>query len=507
VIGLPAVQAESVVVVCDGGNLKCYSREGKFLWDYYARGRLVPYVTRSREGTSYICRTSGVLIAVNRAGRELWSFALESPLAAPVLPGWDGRIFVTTREGLSCYTASGYRLWSRAPSGPIAVNPVPDGRGGLVTVLEDGELLSVDAFGGARSRRLSAVPSVITAAEGGVLVCYKNGTAELVRLPGGDPRPLPSLPGIPLAAVSRGDRTALTLAGGQVLLLSVSEGRVLWTGESHIAAPEETEMLYDERGIYAVSRSGASGFTGDGRRLWLLRLRGAAALPAFSDEGILYSGGADWILYAYKLEDRERAQGRSLYGPTPPGTYGLGNPPPSPWADYYFRFEETELRTRLGAIAGAIAEGRIGEQEGAFTAYLMEIAGTPDTPGTGPWVRERVEAARLLGYIGSRETIPFLAELFYRDPEPAVKAAAAETIGRIGVDPEGRALRVFAGALFSPGQDERLLISVARAAGALCRFSGPPLSDTGVRVLTALTAEDLPPAVRREARRELLSLR
>jgi outer membrane protein assembly factor BamB len=391
----------------------------------------------------------------------------------------------------------------------MAVNPIPDRRGGLVTVLEDGELLAIDAFGGTRSRRLSGVPLVIAAAEGGILVCHTNGTAELVGLQTGEKAPpLPPLPGFPLAALTRGDRAALAFADGRVLLLSLSEGRVLWTGESHVTVPEETAMLYDERGIYVLTASGASGFTEDGRRLWILRLMGAASLPAFSDEGILYSGGTDWILYAYKLEERRRIQNRSLYGPAPLGSYGVGNPPPFPRDDYYLWFEETELRTRLGSIAGAIAEGRVGEQERAFAACLMWTAGTtPLTPGTGPWIRERLEAIRLLGYMGSRETIPFLAELFQQDPEPVIRAASAEAIGRIGVDPDGLAIGVFTRALFSPAQDERLLLAIARATGALCRFSGPPLSDTGIRILTALGAEDLPPVVQREARRELASLR
>jgi outer membrane protein assembly factor BamB len=269
-------------------------------------------------------------------------------------------------------------------------------------------------------------------------------------------------------------------------------------------------MIYDERGVYVLSRSGAAGFAEDGRRLWLFRLRGSAALPAFSDEGLLYSGGSDWILYAYKVEERIRDQARSLYGPAPLGSYGMGNPFPSPWADYYYRFDEAQLRTQLAGITRDITEGRTGPQERAYAAYLMEIAqGLTEgaIPASAPPpLREQIEALRLLGFLGSRETIPFLTNLFYRAREPLIKAAAAETIGRIGVDPEGLAIRVFTWAILPPEQDEQVLAAVARAAGALCRFSGPPLSDTGVRLLSTLAADPRPPSVRREARRELDSL-
>jgi outer membrane protein assembly factor BamB len=439
------------------------------------------------------------------------------------LAGWDGRIFVPTDKKISCYTAAGYLLWTKIFAHPMALRPVPDKRGGLLTVLENGELLRINPFGKVLSQQLTPVPAAVLPLEdptaGGsappVLILYKNGGAEISG-EGQNRRSLPALGGSPLAAVSRGDKAAVSLTNGRVLLLSSAGEKVLWTGQSHIEAgeaPQETAMLYDERGIYVLSASGAVGFTEDGRRLWLLRLRGSAAIPAFSDEGLLYSGGSDWILYAYRLEERIRAQRRSIYGPAPEGSYGTGNPPPSPWADYYFRFDEGEIKAQLETIEGAIRKGQVGEDEKSFIAYLMEIAGSlGNTPAAGlhPPVQAgpRVEALRLLAYLGSRETIPFLADLFYRDQEPLVKAAAAEAIGRIGVDPEGTALRAFTAAVSSPSplRDEQVLVSVAAATGALCRFSGPPLSDAGVKLLVVLAGNDRPQVVQRAARRELDSL-
>jgi outer membrane protein assembly factor BamB len=305
------------------------------------------------------------------------------------------------------------------------------------------------------------------------------------------------------------------MENGGVILLSGEDGSFLWTGESHITgAGAKAAMIFDERGVYVLSRSGAAGFTADGRRLWYIRLQGAAAIPAFGDDGILYSGGGDWILYAYKLEDRVRQQKQALYGPAPEGSYGTGNPPPSPWADFYYRFDERELDARLDLVEKAIGEGRVGEEELAFTAYLMEAAtaGTENphgSPHPPVQVRHRVRALRLLSLIGSGETVPFLSRLFSRDREPLVRAAAAEAVAGIGLDPDGLALRSFMNFLVSPpsGQDEQVQIAVAAAAGALCRFSGPPLSGTGIKVLNLLTADSRPGPVRQRAWRELTALR
>ncbi|MDL2229682.1 PQQ-binding-like beta-propeller repeat protein [Treponema sp. OttesenSCG-928-L16] len=532
-IGKPAAQAGSVVLLCDGGSLKAYSTGGRQLWNYAAGGRLGPYLSRAPEGTSYICRTNGNFIAVNRSGRELWRRNLGRDLSAPALIGWDGRVFVPLEQRVICYTASGSQLWEQRFEHPLVYGPVKDGLGGFAAVLQNNEVILATPFGEITSLTLSSAPAAVLyiprrgySQDGGgqLLVLYRNGKAELIG-GGGAAEPLPSLSAPPLSAAlsEDGKRAAIALRNGDTVLLSIPEKTLLWTGTSHLSGGrniqqdlEHIQVQYDERGIYVLSPSGATGFAEDGRRLWLIRIQGAAASPAFSDEGLLYSGGSDWILYAYRPEQRVRAVKQSLYGPVPEGNYGLASSLPSPWADYYFRFDEDELSHQFGIIRASINRGAVGAEERAFTAYLMEVAGSqaalpPNRLNLHPsvHVHYRLEAITLLSQFGSPELIPFLAELFTRDRDSSIKAAAAEALGRIGSDPDGLALRAFTGAVFSPGyvRDEQVLAAVARAAGALCRFSGPPLSDAGVRILVALSSDDRPQTVRSTAQREIASLR
>ncbi|MDR2159633.1 MAG: PQQ-like beta-propeller repeat protein, partial [Treponema sp.] len=279
VIGLPAVQVQSVVVALDSGNIKAYSSGGRPLWTYNAGGRIGPHVSRSREGTCYLSRTSGVFIAVNRAGRELWRRSPGAPLSGPAVPGWDGRIFVPTGKRLSCYTNSGNLLWRREFDSPMALQPRLGRKGGLLTVLENGELLFIDPFGGIAGYRLSAVPRTVIPAGGPgedrALVLYPSGAVELIdpESPGRRPSVLPRLPAPPLSAEGRGNQAAVLMEDGGVILLSGEDGSFLWTGKSHIGgAGAETAMICDERGVYVLSRSGAAGFTAGGRRLWFIRL-------------------------------------------------------------------------------------------------------------------------------------------------------------------------------------------------------------------------------------------
>jgi outer membrane protein assembly factor BamB len=384
--------------------------------------------------------------------------------------------------------------------------------------LENGDMAELSHSGSVSIRSLGEIPSALTPMEGGVLAFFKNGTKFFAASGRAGrktvPKNLPALGGTPIGGIAQGNYAAAVLSGGKVVFMSVNDGKVLWTGESHIRSGDSSsglEMLYDERGIYILTREGATGFSPDGRRLWTLRIRGAAAVSAFSGEGTLYSGGNDWILYAYKLEERVLRERNSLYGPLPEGSYGLGNPSPSPWAGHDYNYGETILNEKFTEITKNIHAGNVGDNEESYTAYLMEAAESSMGPAASPTrplvhVPYRAEAARLLGYIGSRETIAFLSGLFNKDPDPTVKAAAAEAIGRIGVDPDGIALRAFAQTA-AHTREEQVLTAVAAAIGSLCRFSGPPLSETGIRLLNVLGSDGMPGRTKARARRELDELR
>jgi outer membrane protein assembly factor BamB len=318
--------------------------------------------------------------------------------------------------------------------------------------------------------------------------------------------------------VSRDNLVAIALQNGQALLLSPDEGAFLWIADSvsseHGAVEgletiPEALLIYDERGVYLLAQDRAAGFTHEGQRKWFIRIIGASAIPHFSAEGILYSGGNDWVLYAYQLENQRGDLSPSRYGPPPEGAYGLGTPPSSS-----LPLSDAGVRNRLALIDRAIQEGRVGQRELEYTAYLMELIGSVRSNRRSTVVhppvdlRRRSEAVRLLARLGSVESIPFLAAQFSREPEPLVQAAIAQAIGRIGVDPDGLALQAFSRGIFPPAQitDEQTLAAVAVAVGALCRVSGPPLSQSGIPLLIALAGSEHPPLVRKQALQEMNSL-
>ena len=531
---------QSVVLVTDGGELRSYSSQGSFLWDYYTRGRLSPIVSRSREGTSYISRTDGLLIALNRAGRELWQINMGSPLTHPVLIGWDGRLFIFTEDRITCITAGGFTLWSSLLEKRIVMEPFLDVMGGVVLVLEDGEVRRADPFGSFvsyvyidRTQDLVPVTAATVLLENSIptiVLFYENRQIELVYLDSGfrdansnqseSLRGILELPSPPVMAAGRksqfgNDEAAVLLSDGRIAIISLERRELLWALETHIYTGEirngsqDVSLIFDDRGIYTLSINGATAYSLQGERRWSIRLPGAASIPSFGDDGILYSGGTDWILYAYRMEDPVRARAGLMYGEEPPGIYGTGNYRPGS-AFMFSLMDEREIQRRLSEIAYSIRNGNIGSRELEYISFLMDIAGVfianPSFLTLPPVsVNHRAEAVRLLGFMGSRETIPFLTNVFNRDPSNNVKAQAALSIGRIGVDPEGLAIGAFTNALTPPNAltDEVVLTAIAEASGALSRFSGPPLSAEGIRILALLLEPDRPPATRRQALEEM----
>ena len=518
-VSLPSVQAQSAVVALDGGNIRAYSTAGTSMWNYSARGRISPFVTRSREGTSYISRTNGTLIAVNRAGRELWRRDLESALSARVITGWDGRLFAPADKKIVCYTASGNLLWTQVFETSFLIAPKLDRDGGIIFALENKEICRVDHFGNVNRWPVSKTPAVILSIEKQkILVIFTDGTMEILGSAENwfisaqsnvHAAALPGLPSNPLTAAAKGNNVAAVMNDGRIAFVSADEKKILWTGDTHIREminsrnrPDmEAEMFFDERGIYILTKDGASCFSPDGRRLWFTFLQNAASIPAFGNDGVLYSGGNDWILYAYKIEDRVLREENSLYGPKPQGSYKMGRPQSPDITD--IPLNPQERRDKLDHISKAIKQGKVGENEPDWTSFLLTLSAGREH------IQMRIDAINLLGKIGSLETIPWLVKIFKTENEPTIRTAAITAIGDIGVDPQGDALQTFLHLLiFDPtAKEDQILTAIASTTGALCRFSGPPLSEIGIRILNMITAANHPQVARRQANRELASLR
>jgi outer membrane protein assembly factor BamB len=534
VICEPEAQAGSVLMALDGGNLSVYSTDGSLLWDYYAGGKLSPFVTRSGEGTSYICRLDGVCIALSRTGRELWRVKLDGPVASPVLTGWDGRLFLATNTRAYCYTASGFRLWAvPLDSGP-AIPLTGTADGGFFLVTQGLRFMRFGPYGKRSETRLSEIPAAAEETDGkdhDFLLFYRSGGVETLQSKTGKRGTMRGspMPVSPVAAAGNAKGAALLLKDGRVAFLSTGDLKITWNARTFLSAQEaaglargDARLTLDKDGVLLLTKQGAAAWTRDGTQRWMLPLRNAAALPCISDDGRLYMGGLDWILYAFRAFDPGSGEvpsselGSSELGSgeaAQPETYGEIAPDSENLIKKYSLDRGDGIRTFLKMADAAIQAGDVGGKEKGYVLLLTEIA----LGGRRMPVNERITALQDLGHLGSKGMIPFLVDMFNNEREPSVRAAAALAIGSIGIDypirkgpdaGKGTAICTFRDAIFStaPIRDERLLYSIVQATAALCRFGGPPAAATGVRVLTMLSTPDKPGAVRAAAQRELKKL-
>jgi outer membrane protein assembly factor BamB len=385
---------------------------------------------------------------------------------------------------------------------------VSDKSGGFSAVLDNGSFLRVNAFGEVSVTRLPSAPFAViplppaAGRNGGTrfAALYANGRLDCIDTGGQEEGAggWARLPAHPAAAAERGGLIAVLMANGELTLVSPERG-ILWNVKTLLGESEVT-IDWNERGIYLLSQNGGEAYNLKGERLWNMRLTGSAAAPVLDEDGILYSSGEDWIFYAYRVEDRE-GRPAGVYSLEPEGSYGLGSRPPEGGEAY--AYDPNQAALLLDAAENSVRFGRLGRMEPEFTWRLFRIA-----DGRGGGLRERLRALRLLGLIGSRETVPFLAALFRREQNTLVKSAAAEAIGAIGVDPDGLALAAFAEAIAAPAArlNQSLLSSIASGTGKLCRFSGPPLSERGIPLLVSLADFSQPKSVRRRAGAELAAL-
>jgi len=531
--GKPHLQASSVVLVGERGSVKSFFMSGTPLWNFDARGTAVPYIARSYEAATYVCSTGGLFMAINRVGRELWRLNLGRPITFSPVVGWDGRVFIPVDSIMTCRTASGNSLWTLDLESPIAFDPILDRTGSVATVLRNMDFVKVNQFSHLERIRLDRLPVMIVSLNEGnqqsYVLMYQGGEMDKIIFNDSaaagsklSKSSLRALPAPPVASASRDAQFVVTLRDGRTLCLN-AQGNVIWTRNNHEAVEErgsgnltqsQASMMFDERGIYALTVRGVTAFTHEGRRRFVHRLSTeCSGVPALSDEGILYACGRDNVLRVYKIDVKPRTIPHNrFYGQEPEGSYGMGNPPPSPWVGDSSRYNNTNQDIVYADIEAVIRSGQIGKNEPVYVAYIMEMIGffignpqySPVRPAVDP--PQRVRLIGLLALVGSRETIPFLWNIFDKDPEPAVRRACADAIGVIGVDPTGRSFQSY-NFLLSPNNpniDAQLVLAATSSIARLCRFSGPPLAPEGIRVLRYFSnLPSVPNYIKAQIRNEL----
>jgi hypothetical protein len=277
------------------------------------------------------------------------------------------------------------------------------------------------------------------------------------------------------------------LATGRLLALLPS-GQVAWTAETGVKGGS-LSLFSDRIVATGLGRAVTVGITGAVLRE--ASFANSAAACVVSPQGLLFSPGADWVLGAYGFE--------APLGPTtrvaaPP----YGDDPRAADESLDFDPEIANASRRLGIMAeieDELARGDLGGDEGRAGALAAAVARgrfEQDYPSAELRFRQdplpRSRAVYILGRLGSPERLDVLLEVFLRDSDSSVRAAALWAMGDIGLDPRGELADAFGRAVGLARLDDEVAYALVGAIQALALKSGSPPGRGAVRSLLALAS-------------------
>jgi len=505
----PAIAAGRVWLLSDSKTLYVLDVDGVAIGKRVLDERRAEFIAVDGYGRAVVSRGAAGIALVNRAGQEVWRVDLgAAPASAPAIAS-DGRVFVAAGDSLLAFAPNGKRLWTAAlpaaPSAPVVIGP----GGGPAIGLADGSARMYEPDGGAPSTMaLGAAPVALAASLDRLAAALADGAVVVFGTGGAEAGAPARLGSRPTGLRYSGDGFYALGSDGTLLAVD-ADGRERWRTAVPTGSGQAALEAFDGRAV-VLTKSAVRSYGADGELYRTLMLSNAVSLPAIAPTGAVFAGGADWILYAYRFE-------LPLSSAAPPAVAPLDYEALDAVAreESYWSIsphDDSVVMERLDYIEKSIESGTIGGESRDSSLYLAAVAlGRMDAPfgsgiaASGPSPRgplPRIAACGLLGRMGLPRAVPILVDVFENDPEPAVKAAAAQAVAAIGLDPEGRALVAFARAT-ERRMDSRTAAAVIDAIDGLYRASGALDERAGILALVRLSGGDYPRDLRSKAEKAL----
>lgn len=485
----PVVAEGRLWFISDSKTLYVITVDGTAIGKRDMSFRRAPFIAPDPFGRAALPVGSSSIVLLNKAGQEVWTVRLDGAPEGPPSFGPDGRMYAQSSQRLYAFAANGAALWSRdldeRVAAPLATGP----GGGPLVGLADGSVRLFSRDGAPLwNDGFQSQPRFLATLGGMVVVALADGTVavraalEGVDSPeaqdpaaGTDERSDQRLGSSPLALAAGQDGFSILGSDGKVSAFS-EDGSLAWSAASGLRGAAGIERFQGRTVV--LSRHAVRSFGQDGALFRDLALTNATGLPAVSHSGTVFSGATDWILYAYRFERPFPYAGRQALPPMDREAAAMAARREAMWVPG--GSTDDAVQRHLSDIEKSLKSGTIGEGAGDAALYAAAVAlGMLDAPfGSGavpqlPTPRgapARIKACEVLGLFGSPEAVELLTEVFRKDPEPSVRAAAAQAVALIGLDPDGRALEAFADK--AAGLDSRTALAVIAAVESLYRANG-----------------------------------
>ncbi len=509
----PIASQNLVWLMADSKTLYVLDIDGTAIGKRIMPARKAAFIVPDGFGRAAVAEGLSTLALINKAGQTVWSVDMGSPVSLAPCFGADGRIFLASGSSLSCRAANGRLLWTQALDAPCGAPPCIGPAGGPLLALEDGTVRAWNPDG----RQLWSVftgqktPSSLCWGTGAFVVASDSGACFI-----GNPTS-PTVSPLALGADFRVQtmlphKGGFLLAGSGGILANIDEsGAARWQVKTSCVGTQ-TLAVFPGR-IVVLSGALVASFNDEGALLRELRLQNSSGVPAIGLNGAVFSGGADWILYAYRFERELQASPRVM------PFIDMESAVAAAREEVFWNpagGTDDAMTNRLFYIENSLKSGTIKEEADAALLFAAAVAsGRLDAPfGEGPvsldpvprTVVPRIAACGLLGLFGNPAAIPVLGDVFSLDKDPVVRAAAADAIASIGLDPGNLAMKAFEHASRQV-LESRVALSMIGAIESLYRAQGGLDDSSGALALVRLLNTDYPRSVRQRAEAALKRIR
>lgn len=519
-----------VYVVADDRALHSLKPEnGESNWIYRPGGRLRNLLMVAADGTVYVQNDRQELFAVTPGGTGRWKLNMRQepsalPAAAPdgrlVIPLVGGRIVGVSRHGRILWTVDES---AEASAGPVVRSdgtawiPLSDGR--IVALNQWGEQVAGASVSGAPSvAALDGMDRVWVGGFDGRVSVFDPGTVVF----GSDEAPLL----LPLFIIRPSNSRVVSILTGPD-----GDGLVFLADGTTVEVSPEGE--YSSRANIAVSGGAPSG--GEDGTIFLpaadgsirvIPVEGEAVVlsapsvlaePLLSREGILITGGGDWILYGWKALPpgsgwRQFRGDSRRSGTFPAAVPVLDRQEARRDAGFFFRERmalSDDVSERLSLIQEleSYPDGQTMRQELPWVDLILEdlvSVGTIRTVNRYDQPLQSHSVARARAYVLLARGEDFrsrglLLSCLAKEEDPAALAAGFRALGYIGTDWDGASMRLMAGRFreFAPA-DERLVVETSRALANLVRYNGDLSDPAGYDLMNELLKSSVSESARRE---------
>lgn len=510
----PALSHNSIIYLpSDDRNLYAIYPDGELKWSYKSRYKFTGSPVIGYDGTVYIATTKGVLLALAPNGRVRWSFRAPAAITGTPAIGSDGTIYLPVAGGLLyALSYSGKEKWHYQYSAEICSSPSIGTDGSIYLGAENRRLLAMDREG-YKKWEVSLPGAPGTAAIGVDGTIYVNGYGIHAISPAG----------LLLWSYSIPERTADPIIGEHGIIVAGAQN-----GRLYLIDPEGKKIHHIQLGspvnrpaaaardgtIYAVAANTLYAINPSDDIQWTFTAKREAAAPALAEDGTLYLGSADWILYAISGTHGGIAESPwpiHLHDHAHTGRFnGLGNlENPAFWtirARAYSTSEELKFKALKEIeqyLKGEDFQPLYASSLESILEYLVLESVVIRNYYYGKLIHNfplvRLKSCSLLAELGTERTRDILLEVLKHERDNHVKGAAALGLGRITRPSDNEVVLELVYQLKNQSAEEGFHLAVLKAFDIMVSQSEKMLDPAAYRAIIGVAQGSSSARVRKEA--------